>query len=144
MIHSRAFSKALLSNFIGLQQMHSVYGYRIPDPAYSLMPIEEDEDTLFPDLSESIQATPFVSPQKNLHAYRSMSIHEDTIDSIPSSLQQDIDAMLEIPFSISSQKRTQSTDGFGDWKGKRVENQEALCRKNTLSPFHYALSFTTI
>lgn len=113
----------MLNNFLGIQYYYSNHGYQIPDPESS--PSEQlkgaealssavEQDTLFPDSQlvreeDGKSKSVFVSPKKMNRApsvsekYVTCSYPSQSgIDSISSSLQRDLDAMLDLSISMPS------------------------------------------
>ena len=158
---SRLLSRSLLNNFIGIQYYYSSHGYRIPDPESSPLESAKQEeastekaesDTLFPD-STVISSTDegakndvvFVSPKKMRRApsasERNLTCSypsQSGVDSISSSLQHDLDAMLNLPISLPSpdrgvcdveKKEESGVSLFSTGRGKKIEVSEEKMRE---------------
>ena len=157
---SRLLSRSLLNNFIGIQYYYSSHGYRIPDPESSPLESTKQEeasmekaesDTLFPD-STVISSTDegakndvvFVSPKKMRRApsasERNLTCSypsQSGVDSISSSLQHDLDAMLNLPISLPSpsrsvcdvEKKESDMCVFSTGRGKKIEVSEEKMRE---------------
>ena len=137
-------SRSLLNNFLGIQYYYSNHGYQIPDPESSpseqlkgteALPSAVEQDTLFPDSQlvrgeEGKSKSVFVSPKK---VNRAPSVSEkyvtcsypsqSGIDSISSSLQRDLDAMLDLSISMPSPDRENGCL-FTTGRGKKITVSE--------------------
>ena len=137
-------SRSLLNNFLGIQYYYSNHGYQIPDPESSpseqlkgteALPSAVEQDTLFPDSQlvrgeEGKSKSAFVSPKKMNRApsvsekYVTCSYPSQSgIDSISSSLQRDLDAMLDLSISMPSPDRENGCL-FTTGRGKKITVSE--------------------
>ena len=137
-------SRSLLNNFLGIQYYYSNHGYQIPDPESSpseqlkgteALPSAVEQDTLFPDSQlvrgeEGKSKSVFMSPKKMNRApsvsekYVTCSYPSQSgIDSISSSLQRDLDAMLDLSISMPSPDG-ESGCLFSTGRGKKISISE--------------------